>query len=461
MILPPQPDELPLRRQCLSAIVLFAICFMWNGELPAAKPPDKPNILFIIADDLGWADVGYHASEIDTPHIDRLAEAGVRLEQHYVTPMCSSTRACLLSGRYSTRFGVDGATNSRVYPFGMVTLASALRSVGYDTCITGKWHLGSKPAWGPLQFGFGRSYGSFAGGVDQYTHLYKKGGYMKTWHRNDRYVEEEGHATDLIAREAIRWIETKRDGPFYIQVAFTAVHVPIQEPETWTKPYEGRIENESRRRFAACATHMDHTIGEMTEALERTGQRENTLIVFTSDNGGSGGWKPSGKYPGQYEACPVLGNNLPLRGGKGTVYEGGIRVPALVNWPGVLSPGKLDAPLHIVDWMPTLLALAGYEAKEDLAWDGRNVWPQLTRKATETEPRTMYFKRGNSSALRHGDWKLIEQKGGKRELFNLAEDPYEKNNLAASRQDRVADLVDRLRLQQASDKQRPALKLNP
>ena len=426
-----------------------------------SSPRARPNILLIIADDLGWADVGYHGSEIDTPNIDQLAREGVRLEQHYVTPMCSSTRACLLSGRYSTRYGLDSATNARVYPPGTATLASLLNSVGYDTCITGKWHLGSQPEWGPLQFGFRRSYGSLAGGVDQYTHLYKRGAYMKTWHRNDRFVQEEGHATDLIAREAVRWIELKRSGPFYIQVAFTAVHVPIQEPEEYVAPYSGRIENESRRRFAGCATHMDCSIGQMIEALDRTRQRANTLIIFTSDNGGSGPWAPAGRYPGQYDACPVLGDNSPLRGRKGTVYEGGVRVPALANWPGVLKPGELTAPLHIVDWMPTLLALAGCEEQVDPAWDGQDVWPLLAGERNRAEPRTLYFKRGASSALRHGDWKLIEQQGGRRELFNLADDPREDRNLADEAPERVADLVKRLKTQQALDQQGAMLKLNP
>ena len=158
---------------------------------------EKPNILFIIADDLGWADVGYHGSEIRTPNIDQLAKAGLQLHQHYVTPMCSSTRACLLSGRYCTRFGLEGATNALVYPLGMTTLATALQSVGYDTGLTGKWHLGSKPEWGPNHFGFTRSYGALAGGVDQYCTSTRRGRSQETWHRDGQFVKEEGHATDL------------------------------------------------------------------------------------------------------------------------------------------------------------------------------------------------------------------------------------------------------------------------
>ncbi len=422
---------------------ICAICAICGSKSEAAR---RPNILFLIADDLGWADVGYHGSEIDTPRIDSLARAGVILEQHYVTPMCSSTRACLLSGRYSTRFGLDSATNSQVFPFGTVTLASALQSMGYHTGLTGKWHLGSQPVTGPRKFGFTRSHGAFAGGVDQYTHLYKKGPYQKTWHRNDVHIDEEGHATDLFAREAIRWIEDSAEAsdrrPWYIQVAFTAVHIPIQEPEQWVEPYKDRIENESRRRFAACAAHMDHAIGEIVDALARTGQEEDTLIIFTSDNGGSGPWKPSGLYPGTYAPCPVLGNNLPLRGGKGTVYEGGIRVPAFAHWPGILQPGKLHHPIHVVDWMPTLLNLAGWESEEDLQWDGRDVWPLLTGAEKFPESRVLYFKRGRNYALRKGRWKLVQSGSERVELFNLDKDPNEEDDL--SRQDAYLTRVDQL-----------------
>jgi arylsulfatase A-like enzyme len=415
----------------------------------------RPNILLLIADDLGWADVAWHGSEIETPHLNRLARGGVILDQHYVTPMCSSTRACLLSGRYSTRFGLDSATNSQVFPFGMTTLAGALQSLGYDTGLTGKWHLGSTPEGGPQHVGFTPSYGSFAGGVDQYRHLYKRGPFQKTWQRNHQYVEEEGHATDLIAREAIRWIEAapQRGRPWFIQVAFTAVHVPIQEPDEWIEPYADRIANESRRRFAACATHMDHTVGEMIAALDETGQRDSTLIVFTSDNGGSGPWKPSGLYPGRYEPCSVLGINEPLRGRKGTVFEGGIRVPAMVCWPGKLPGGvTMRHPVHIVDWMPTLLRLVGYETKvEDFKFDGRDIWPLLTGDQTDPQPRTLYFARGNSAALRQGDWKLVAS-GPNRQLFDLASDPNEESDLAGKRPEKLTELSALLRAEQEKEK---------
>jgi len=438
------------------SLAVFTVSLMFAGNLAAAEKPILPNILVLVADDMGWADVGYHGSEIQTPNIDGLAKSGIKLERHYVTPMCSSTRACLLSGRYSTRFGLDGATNAQVYPFGMVTLASALQSVGYETYITGKWHLGSKAESGPLQFGFSESHGALAGGVDQYSHLYKNGEYQKTWHRNDQPLEEEGHATDLFAQQAVNWIESsaKTDAPFYLQVAFTAVHVPLQEPDEYIAPYKDSIENESRRRFAACSTHMDSAIGKILDSLDQTGQKENTLVIFTSDNGGSGPWKPRGLYPGTYDACPVLGNNLPLKGRKGTVYEGGIRVPAVVNWPKHLEPGELQQAIHIADWMPTLLDLTGYETEEDLKFDGKNIWPLLTGSDSQPAWRTMYFKRGKSSALTYGPWKLVEHSGKQeptRELYDLINDPNEKVDVSKAQPVLVEVMAKSLAQQQALD----------
>ena len=441
------------RRDFLRSLGLGATALGLSQGASGTGREAKPNILCIVADDLGWADVGYHGSKIQTPNLDRLAKTGVRFEQHYVAPMCSPTRAGLLSGRYPSRFGVLAAQNSRAFPPGTVTLATALRECGYETAISGKWHLGSKPECGPLKYGFVRSYGSLAGGVTPYTHLYKKGPYSRTWHRDDKLVDEEGHVTDLITREAIRWIEAKRKGPFFIYVPYTAVHVPIDEPARWVKLYEGTIENESYRLYAADVTHLDHAIGELVAALERTGQRKSTLIVFFSDNGSFPGWRPSGKYPGKHRAMPTLGSNLPLRGHKAQLYEGAIRVPAFANWPGTLGARVVAAPVHVVDWMPTLTRLAGYQPEQDLKWDGCDIWPLLTGEAGRPRPRTMYWKfvRGRA-AIRHGDWKLIVRKGKRDELFALAADPYEKTNLAGEHPEQVAELKARLKRQAERDK---------
>ena len=241
-----------------------------------------PNVLLIVADDLGWADVGYHGSTLRTPNLDRLARGGVELEQHYVAPLCTPTRSALLTGRYWSRFGNTSPQAEQVLPFGTVTLASALKSRGYETCITGKWHLGSLPEWGPRKFGFDRSYGALGGGTGPWDHRYKRGPYTRNWHRDDQYVDEQGHVTDLISREAIAFLEKRRQAPFFLYVPFTAVHHPVDEPAAWLDA--NRNIEADRRQYAACVQHMDDAVGRIIAALEKTGGRQDTLIVFTSDN---------------------------------------------------------------------------------------------------------------------------------------------------------------------------------
>lgn len=416
----------------------------------------RPNILLIVADDVGWADVGYHGSPIKTPVLDRLAAAGVELDRHYVAPMCTPTRAALLTGRYWSRFGNTKPSNERVLPFGTVTLAAALRAVGYDTAITGKWHLGSRPKWGPRKFGFHRSHGSLAGGVGPLNHLYKRGQYSRTWHRNDALLEEPGHVTDLIAAEAVRFIEAERDGPFFLYVPFTAAHVPFDEPQEYLDA-SAHIPA-ARRQYAASVTHMDAAIGRMIEALEKTGRRDETLIVFFSDNGGTKA-DGIGAYPGTYPPARVFGLNRPLRGGKREVYEGGIRTPALVHWPKRLTARKVTAPLHAIDWMPTLCRLAGYDPPENLKnlkWDGLDILPVLTGQTDAPSPRPLYCLgvSGRSAALHSGGWKLVVHGVGKKEraeLYDLAADPNETTDLAARHPDRVRSLRAILEREMAKD----------
>ncbi|MGH7959206.1 MAG: arylsulfatase B [Opitutaceae bacterium] len=406
---------------------------------------NRPNIVIIVADDLGWGDVGWHGSSIKTPHLDRLVRAGVELDQHYVSPMCSPTRAAILSGRYASRFGVTGAQNELVYPRDTVTLARALHQAGYATAITGKWHLGSKAEWGPNKFGFDHSYGAFAGGTGPYDHRYKKGEYTSNWHRNGEFISEEGHVTDLIAREAIRWIEPREAQPFFLYLPFTAPHIPIDEPDRWLDLYP-TVEPLSRRHYAASVTHMDDAVGQVVAALERTGKLANTVIVFTSDNGATPNVRNDDtQYPGTYPPGPAGGSNLPLRGKKTELWEGGIRVPAFVYWPAKLKPAKFTAPVHAADWMPTLCAIAGWQAPQDLRWDGRNVWPSLTGERP-VAPRALYWAGTGfrSRAVRDGDWKLIVQEqatdGKAAALFDLAADPNETTDLAAQQPERVAAL---------------------
>lgn len=428
----------------------------WSMDGAAAEPK-PPHFVFIMADDLGWADVAFHGGRVPTPNLDRLAREGLELTQHYVAPVCSPTRAGLMTGRCWSRFGVTNPQNERALPWDTVTLPRALKSVGYDTCLTGKWHLGSRPDQGPNHFGFEHSYGSLAGGVSPWNHRYKQGPFTRTWHRNETLLEEPGHVTDLIAAEAVRWIESRGERPFFLYVPFTAVHLPIKEPDEWLRRVPESIHGDVPRHYAACVMHLDDAVGRIIAALDRTRQRENTLLVFTSDNGGSTVENNDLKYPDDH--CPsgkLVGNNQPWRGQKGDLYEGGTRVPTIVSWPGRAKPGKVHTPVQITDWMPTLCSIAGYTPERDLKWDGTNLRSLLTDHA-ELAERPLYAVAPGwrSRSLRLGHWKLIVHgRGDARtiELFDLAADPAEAHNLADRQPERAQQLLAKLNEVAAHDR---------
>ena len=453
----------------LTILAAFFCGALIAGTAGAAEDDSLPNFVMIVSDDQGWKDIGYHDSDVLTPTLDRLAAEGVRLENHYVYPTCSPTRVALLTGRNPSRYGVRGPLGNRQHlPPGTVTLAGALKTRGYSTAAVGKWHLGfqldskANPASnfdgklrvdaGPTSFGFDCTYGYFRGQVDPYTHNYKFG-YL-VWQRQEKLVDEEGHATDLIAREAVRFVEQEHHGPFFLYVAFSVPHYPLDEPPQWMAKYEGRIEDPSRRVFAASLTHMDDAIGRIVAALDRTGRRSNTMIVFTSDNGGQRSWNSKTQYGGRYPGNPVLGNNLPLRGWKGSLYEGGVRVPAFVHWPGRLEPGTSEAVVCAQDWFPTLAHLAGCESTPELRLEGINLWPVLTGR-TSAASRDIYWRTGRRSAIRSGDWKLIATHGKTTsyELFNMAADPLEKTELSADHPQHVDRLKTLLARQRELDLQ--------
>ena len=415
----------------------------------------QPNIVFVIADDMGWADIGYHASEVRTPNLDALAAQGVIFDQHYATPTCTPTRVGIMTGKYPSRYGVLAPAYGDIFGNDTTTLAAALSAAGYQTSLSGKWHMGSPPDCVPRKYGFKTSYGYFHGQIDPYTHLYKTG--ESSWHRDDEFLEEEGHATDLITDEAVRIIESHTDAPFFLYVAYSVPHYPLDEPEEWKAPYEGIIEDACRREFAASVTHMDHGIGRIVEALDKQGLRDNTVLIFISDNGAQESWHSTTQYGGRYADKPhtTLGCNLPLRGWKTEVHDGGIRVPAFIQWPGVLDPGVLEAPMHIVDWMPTLCGLGGYEAVRDLGWEGRDMWPVITGVKQEPPPRTLYWRTPDACALRDGDWKLVRNEDGSRqELYHLGQDPYETTDLSAEEPERVARLQALMEQHRADDQPR-------
>ncbi len=451
----------------LPAVIAFTVLFTasaCSGGKEKNNSPSQPNIIFIIADDLGWADVGFHGGNVPTPNLKQLLTEGVELRQHYVAPVCSPTRAGFMTGRYWSRFGITTPTNSLGLPFDTVTVAKALGEAGYKTCITGKWHLGSKAEWGPNHFGFDHSYGSMAGGVTPWSHFYKKGPYSTTWHRNEELITEDGHVTDLLANEAVEWIEKQHsDEPFFLYVPLTAVHLPIREPQALLDRVPKEITGEVARHYAACVLHLDDAVGRIVAAVEKAGKKGNTLIVFTSDNGGSTSENNDTKYPNVDDNCPngkLPGNNLPLRGKKGDLYEGGTRVPTIARWTGKIPAGSSSkTPVHIVDWMPTFCALAGYQSETvNLNWDGTDIWPVISGEGS-LAARSLYSAGTSfrSQALRDGDWKLIIflSKDGvetRAELFNIAEDPNEKNNLAQSQADIVAEMRKKLKAAASNDR---------
>jgi len=436
-------------------VLLSAFCLSCNSAKKQSE--EQPNILLIVADDLGWNDVGYHGSEIKTPAIDNLAESGVVLEQFYVSPTCSPTRASLLSGRQASRFGILGpiaGKSEQVLPIGTPTVASILKDAGYTTAITGKWHLGLRPKNGPHKYGFEYTYGYLHGQIDPYTHRYKYGD--RTWHRNNEFVDEEGHATDLITNEAMQYIRNYRDKekPFFLYVSYSVPHFPLNEEDKWAAPYRDTIDNHFRREYAAATAHMDDAIGQLVKTLEDEKLRENTLLVFISDNGAQENWlKVQDQYEGRYAPHDRLGDNQPLRDWKASLYEGAIRVPAIFNWPAKFKPTKIDQVTSVNDILPTLADFSAAKIPVQTEAEGLSLKKTLLDNAVLNE-RLLYWRTPRQFAVRDGDWKLVysgELADGASELFNIADDPNEKNDLADENKDIVQRLFDELKIQAGQD----------
>ncbi|MGH0030363.1 MAG: arylsulfatase B [Myxococcota bacterium] len=421
----------------------------------APAPPPRPHVVLLIADDLGWNDVGFHGSEIGTPNLDALAREGVVLDRFYVLPACTSTRGALLTGRYPIRYGLQASSVQPHATFGLDaaerTLPEALREAGYRTALVGKWHLGhARPELLPLARGFDHHYGHYNDQIGYFTHL-RNGGL--DWQRNGEVVREEGYATTLLGAEAARIVRAHDPAtPLFLQVAFLAAHTPLEVPPDYLAGYAD-VERRGRRTFAAMVTAMDDAVGEIAAALEEAGMADDTLLLFTSDNGANESFG---------------GDNGPLRGGKYRVYEGGVRVPAFVRWPAALEGGRHYAhPLHVVDLYPTLVELAGGSLDQALPLDGVDVAPALTRDEP-LPPRDLLVNASPAmAALRSGDWKLVVKHGPRRrrggeptvELFDLARDPGETRDLAAERPEVAARL--RAVLQRYEDAAVPPLKPGP
>ena len=411
-------------------------------------PSPRPNVLVIVADDLGWKDVGFHGSDIQTPNLDKLAKGGAELNQFYVLPMCTPTRAALMTGRYPFRYGLQTGVIPASQKYGLATeertVAQALKEAGYSTAIVGKWHLGhgEKKFW-PNARGFEHQYGPLIGEIDYFTHEAEG---VVDWYRNGEVVKEEGYSTTLLGNEAVKLIEahnTKK--PLYLYLAFNAAHTPYQAPEKYLKKYAS-IEDPSRRAYAGSITAMDDQIGRVLAALGDKGMRENTLIVFMSDNGGTRNPMFSGAIT-DMSKVRIPCDNGPFREGKGTNYEGGTRVVALANWPGHIKAGsQVDGMAHVVDWYPTLLELAGAEAQQAKATDGLDLRGTLLEGKASPRTEVVYNIEPFRAALREGDWKLLWRPTlpASVELYNLADDPAEAHNLAEKNPEKVAALQKRL-----------------
>jgi len=425
----------------LAAIIGFAVPL--SGALAAGAPP---NIVYIVSDDQGWNDVGFHGSDIKTPNLDALAAGGLQMDQFYVQPMCTPTRAALMTGRYPFRYGLQTAVILSAHTYGLATdeflLPQALKAAGYETAIVGKWHLGhgDQKYW-PRQRGFDHQYGPLIGEIDYFTH--EQHGVVD-WFRDNRRVREPGYSTTLFGRDAVRLIETHDTKvPLFLYLAFNAPHTPYQAPQSYLDRYKG-IADPSRRAYAAQITAMDEQIGLVVAALEKRGMRENTLIVFHSDNGGTFNKMFAGE--GDMSKIKIPVDNGPLRDGKGSLYEGGTRVVALANWPGHIKPGGTVAGMmHVVDMYPTLVGLAGGSLARAKPLDGMDMWPTLAGQAPSPRTEVVYNVEPFRAGVRQGDWKLIWRTPLPQavELYDIARDPFEKSDVAAANPDKVAELQKR------------------
>ncbi len=418
-------------------------------QFPSAYAADRPpNILYIVADDLGWKDVGFHGSDIKTPALDALAAKGAKLEQFYAQPMCTPTRAALMTGRYPMRYGLQTAVIPQGHSYGLATdewlLPQALKDAGYETAIIGKWHLGhaDQKFW-PRQRGFDYQYGPLIGEIDYFTH---KVADKVDWYRDNKVVEEEGYSTTLLGNDAVKLIERHDPAtPLFLYLAFNAVHTPYQAPQEYLDQYKD-IKDPSRRAYAAGATAMDDQIGRVLAALAEKKMLDNTLVVFQSDNGGTRNPMFAGAITDMSKIV-LPADNGPYREGKGTLFEGGTRVVALASWPGHIKEGiSVNEMIHTVDLYPTLVKLAGGQLTKSKPLDGIDLWDTISENKPSPRTELVYNIEPFRAALRQGDWKLIWRTllPESVELYNISADPSETKNLASEHPDKVAELQKRI-----------------
>lgn len=419
-------------------LIALALCALGalGGCAPQPESERPPNFIVILVDDLGYGDTGaYGSTRNQTPHIDQLAREGLRFTDfHSNGPMCTPTRAALLTGRYQNRLGPAfesplGADDKGM-PLEQVTLAEALADAGYVSGAYGKWHLGRFPPWLPTSQGFDEFWGLGSGDGDHHSHMDRSG--RKDWWHNEESQMEVGYTAELISDHSIDFIERNKERPFFLYVPHLAIHFPWQGPGDEGYRVEGSDYNNLTKlgyfeedkdpsgKVKEMVEAVDRSVGRIVEAVKANGLAENTLIVFTSDNGGYL------TYQGGYHN---ISSNGPLRGQKTEVYEGGIRVPAIAWWPGRIEPGVTDDLAASFDLFPTFLKLAGLGDRADLNFDGAD----LTSLLLDRKPvpaRTLFWRMRDRRAVRQGPWKLVALGDAAPELYNLQNDIGEKINVA-------------------------------
>ncbi len=428
--------------------ILLAVVAAVRGEEPVQTRRNRPNIVLIVADDLGYGELGcYGGRQVPTPHIDSIAAAGVRWTAGYVScPVCSPSRAGLWTGRYQQRFGHElnpGPAAMADPAFGLdpqeTTLAEQLRQAGYTTGLVGKWHLGYREGCRPTDRGI-QSFFGFLGGANPYWP--NPGEPVATILRGNQAVAEADYLTEALAREASAFIEGHRREPFFLALAFNAVHAPLQAPDPYLEKFQ-HISDKRRRTFCAMLAALDHAVGTVLSKLRQSDIEDDTLVMFLSDNGGP--------------TPQTTSRNDPFRGTKGTVWEGGIRVPFVMQWNGHLPAGRVDdRPIIALDLFPTSLAAAGVELPATVKLDGVNLLPYLDG-TRETDPHTaLYWRFGQQAAIRMGDWKLVQARSrravrqasdrpaslDRAQLFHLPDDASESRNVAADHPQQVQQLTD-------------------
>jgi arylsulfatase A-like enzyme len=395
----------------------------------------KPNVIFILVDDMGYADLSsFGSKDIHTPNIDRLAKEGVKLTQSYSNgPVCTPTRAAFITGRYQQRVGLEWAIGPGLKEPGLpveeTSIARMLKNNGYRTALMGKWHLGYKPEFSPIAHGFDEFFGILSGNVDHYSHKENNGEHDLREQDKETFVE--GYLTDHLARRSVEFIKRQKDKPFFLYLAFNAVHWPFQRPnrpdtvrtrETW---FEG-----ARSDYIEMMQSVDAAVGQVLKTLDQQGVAQDTLVIFTSDNGGE-----------------RLSDNGPYFNAKGTLWEGGIHVPGLARWPAALPKGKVSSQVAItMDWTATILAAAGIQPERAL--DGLNLLPILQGKQP-AQDRTLCWRIDRAGfrqqAIRSGKWKLVTQPTSVNLLlFDLERDPGERRNLFYEQQAKAVELRTKL-----------------